>query len=93
MSKWAFITNHGAVFLIISRHRRITAREIAAEVGITERSVLRIIEDLDKAGYIERAKEGRQNIYTINPKRKLRHDLTKHATVTELLSVLKPEEV
>ena len=34
MPKWTFITNQGIVFLIISRQNRITAREIAKEIGV-----------------------------------------------------------
>lgn len=88
MSKWTFITNHGIVFLIISRHNRITAREIASEIGITERSVLRIIGDLEGAGYIERTKDGRRNIYTIQTEQGLRHEVTQRASVIELLNAL-----
>jgi predicted transcriptional regulator len=88
MSKWTFITNHGIVFLIISRHNRITAKEISDEIGITERTVLRIIGDLEKTGYIERKKEGRCNAYTIQTDRGLRHEVTQQASVAELLNVL-----
>jgi predicted transcriptional regulator len=91
MSKWTFITNHGIVFLIISRRNRITAREIAAETGITERSVLRLINDLVEAGYIERRREGRRNHYTIQPDRGLRHEVTQQASVIELIKALSPE--
>lgn len=88
MSDWRFITNHGMVFLIISRSERITAREIAAEVGITERSVLRIINDLEEAGYVERRREGRKNVYHVNYDRGLRHEITPDTAVGELLESL-----
>lgn len=88
MSQWTFITNHGAVFLLISRAQRITAREVAAQIGITERSVMRIIRDLEQGGYIERHREGRCNVYTINEDAGLRQDVASHAMVGDLLELL-----
>jgi DNA-binding CsgD family transcriptional regulator len=41
MSEWTFITRHGAVLALIGQHSRITAREIASRLGITERYVRR----------------------------------------------------
>jgi len=90
MSNWTFITNHGAVLLVISRTGKITAREIAAEIGITERSVMRIINDLEAAHYIDRRREGRRNIYHINHELSLRQEITRDTAVGELLKVLSP---
>ena len=55
MSTLTFTTNHGAVLALIGKHGPITAREIAAKLGITERSVMRIIKDLENEAYIQRA--------------------------------------
>jgi len=41
-------------------------REIARLLDITERRTQRIIADLDKAGYIERERRGRRNLYTVS---------------------------
>ncbi len=46
MSSWTFLTNHAQVLLAISADNRATAKEIAAVVGVTERAVQRIIDDL-----------------------------------------------
>ena len=54
MPSWNFITNHGAVLIIVFQRPKITAREISQQLGITERSVLAIVADLDDAGYITR---------------------------------------
>ena len=40
-------------------------RDIAAKVGITERAAQRIVSDLVEAGYIDRARNGRRNDYTV----------------------------
>jgi DNA-binding transcriptional ArsR family regulator len=92
MAGWTFITNHGAVFLLISQAQSITAREIAARIGITERSVMRIIRDLEQGGYISRRREGRRNFYTINEDAGLRHGIARHAMVGDLLELMNTEQ-
>ena len=66
----------------------MTMRDIATEVGITERAVQRIIADLNAAGYIEIERKGRQNSYSIRKAIHLRHPLEKHKTVGDLIEVL-----
>ena len=39
---------------------------MAATLGITERSVLRIISDLEYEGYLKRKRDGRSNRYNLN---------------------------
>lgn len=85
---WTFITNHGAVLALVGQHGRITAREIAAELGITERSVMRIIRDLDDDGYIDVEREGRTNRYRVNNDAPLRRPERRDVVVGELLAVL-----
>lgn len=85
---WTFITNHGAVLSIIGQHRRITVREIAFTLGITERSVHRILNDLYTEGYITKNKEGKLNQYEVNEKLPLRHATKRDILVGELLEVL-----
>lgn len=67
MTKWAFITNHGAVLALVAQHGQITARDIASKLGITERTVHRVISDLEAEGYIQRRRYGRLNSYQVNP--------------------------
>jgi len=88
MPEWTFITNHAAVLSIVNEHPRITAREIAGLVGITERAVRKIIADLETGGYIAKKKEGRRVKYTVNPESKLRHRSHRDKSVGSLLVVL-----
>jgi predicted transcriptional regulator of viral defense system len=67
MSNWRFVTNHLGVLTQVAKHPQITMREIAADLGITERSVFRIICDLETEGYLTRVRDGRVNYYTVNP--------------------------
>lgn len=88
MPNWTFITNHGAVLALIAEHGQITAREIASELGITERSVHRIISDLEAEGYITRTRRGRVNQYEVNHDLPLRRIERRDVAVRELLKVL-----
>lgn len=88
MSTWNFITNHGAVLALIGQYGQITAREIAAELGITERTVMRIIRDLETEGYIRKMREGRINHYKVNSQAPLRRQDNRDVVVGELLRVL-----
>lgn len=85
-SNWTFLTNHAQVFLCIAHNTHLTAREISLQVGITERAVQRIVSDLEKEGYIEHAKEGRTNRYTIDLDKPLRHPAQRGQRVRDLLS-------
>ena len=87
-SRWTFITNHGLVLSYLSHHPKSTAREIANFVGVTERTTHKIISDLDIAGYIQRRKEGRRNIYDVNHNSPLRHHTKQDVLVSDLLEAL-----
>ena len=63
---FAFLTNHGKALLLIAHDRRIRMRDIASGLNITERATQRIVADLDKAGYIDRERDGRRNQYTVS---------------------------
>ena len=51
----------------------VVLRDVAAEVGITERAVQKIVRDLQDAGFLTVTKQGRCNRYRINKRRSLRH--------------------
>ena len=89
-----FLSNHGLVLLVIARDPEIRLREVAEQVGITERAVQRIVADLEEEGYLRRERVGRRNRYHLNPGLSLRHPLAAHRTVAYLLAlVLSPEEL
>jgi predicted ArsR family transcriptional regulator len=91
MNSWTFLTNHAQVLLCIARNSRLTAREIAATVGITERAVQRILDDLETAGYISRSRDGRKNRYAIHDERPMRHPAQSGHAIRELLDLLAHE--
>lgn len=85
---WTFLTNHAHVLLLLPQRPSLVLREIALQVGITERAVQRIIADLEASGIIDREKIGRQNRYRIRADRPLRHPIESHRTVGELLAMI-----
>ena len=95
-TQWTFITNHGLVLSYISHYPRSTAREIANAIGVTERTTHKIISDLERAGYTERRKSGRRNVYRVDPDLPLRHHTKQDILVSDLLEALavkNPDEV
>jgi MarR-like DNA-binding transcriptional regulator SgrR of sgrS sRNA len=65
MPNWGFLTNHARVLLCIAHDPGTRLRDIAATLGITERSAHSIVTDLTEAGYLIRHKDGRRNRYQI----------------------------
>jgi DNA-binding IclR family transcriptional regulator len=85
---WTFITNHGFVLLAIARNPEIRLRDVAEQVGITERAVQRIVADLVDEGYLSRSRVGRRNVYQLHEEVHLRHPTTRHQEVGALMAVL-----
>jgi hypothetical protein len=67
MAQWTLLSNHGRVLLCIARDPEVRLRDIAVEVGVTERSAFGIVSDLADDGYIVKEREGRRNRYEIQP--------------------------
>jgi DNA-binding MarR family transcriptional regulator len=87
-STWVFLTNHAHVLVCIARDPESRARDIAEQVGITERATQRILADLIADGYVTRTKVGRRNHYKINPRGRLRHPVFRDLSIGPLIEVL-----
>lgn len=88
MPAWTFLTNHAHVFLCVVKDPEARLRDIAEIVGITERATQRIMSDLVEAGYIERDKAGRRNVYRVPAGLQMRHPMDRHADLDQLVHVL-----
>ncbi len=64
-------------------------RDIAVAVGITERAAIRIVSELEEAGYITRERFGRRNRYEIVGDKHLRHPLEAHHSIKGILALAK----
>ena len=75
MADWSFLTNHARVLLCIAHDPGVRLRDIAARVGVTERTAYGIVTDLTEAGYVVKQKDGRRNRYQIQAHLPLRRPL------------------
>lgn len=85
---WVFLTNHAHVLLCVARDRDSRTRDIAEQVGITERAAQRIVAELIAEGYLDRTKVGRRNHYEINRQGHLRSGAFRDLEIGPLLDVL-----
>jgi predicted ArsR family transcriptional regulator len=88
---WTFLTNHAHALLAIAAEPEIRIRDIASQVGITERAAHRIVSDLVEVGYLTVSKVGRRNEYSVVRDLPLRHPAERHHLIGELLKVLAHE--
>jgi DNA-binding transcriptional ArsR family regulator len=88
MPGWKFVTNHALVLCQIAQQPRITVREIALAIGITEKAIHRIITDLETDGYVTKIREGRRLRYWVNPDLRLRGEILQDKAVGDLLEML-----
>jgi hypothetical protein len=88
MEGWSFLTKHGRVLLCIAHDPGVRLRDIAARVGITERSAFGIVSDLAAAGYAVKQKEGRRNRYQIQAHLPLPEPTSQQIAIGEVLALL-----
>jgi len=88
MSDWTFFSNYGHVLVCLARNNQVRLRDVALEVGITERAVQKIVKDMQEAGFLTVSKQGRCNRYRINRRKSLRHGLESHCNVGKLLALV-----
>jgi hypothetical protein len=75
VAEWSFLTNHARVLLCIAHDPGVRLRDIAARVGVTERTAYGIVTDMTEAGYVVKHKHGRRNRYQIQAHLPLRRPL------------------
>jgi predicted transcriptional regulator len=88
-SRWTIFTNHGHVLICVASSPDMKFHEIAAAVGITERTTLTILADLEQPGYIERRRLGRRSRYTISRQAPLRHPMEEETTIGAIVDAVK----
>jgi DNA-binding transcriptional ArsR family regulator len=88
MGSWSFLTNHARALLCIAHDPGVRVRDLAAMVGVTERSAHAMVTDLVDAGYVVKDKDGRRNRYRIQEHLPLRDPITQERTIGEVLDLL-----
>ncbi len=84
--QWTLFTNHAAVLIHVLEHPEATIRTIADELGLAERTVVGVLQDLRRDGYLQVRKEGRQNIYRVNPEMPMKRPEHEGYTVWKFLA-------
>jgi DNA-binding IclR family transcriptional regulator len=85
---WTFFTHHGHVLLTLARDPTLRLRDIALDVGVTERATATLVSELVHAGYLQRFKDGRRNRYRVDLSGGLRHDLAAGVSVGAVFAPL-----
>jgi hypothetical protein len=85
MGRWSFLTNHARA---LAHDPGVRLRDIAAMVGVTERSAHDMVSDLVDTGYVVKDKEGRRNQYRIQEHLPLRDPISQEPTIGEMLDLL-----
>jgi DNA-binding IclR family transcriptional regulator len=88
VADWSFLTNHARVLLCIADDPGVRLRDIAARVGITERTAYGIVTDLTEAGYVVKERDGRRNRYQIQQHLPLPETGSRERTIGEVLALL-----
>ena len=84
---WTFLTNHAHVLIHLHGNPEARVRDLAQAVGITERSVMSILSDLEEQGYVSRTRVGRRNVYRVHPRLRFRHPAEADKPIGKLLEI------
>lgn len=88
MADWSFFSNHARILICIARDPGARLRDLAAALGITERSAYGIVAELVEAGYVVKDKDGRRNRYKVEAQLPLPESLGQEHTIGDILGVL-----
>ena len=89
--RWSFFSNHAHVLVALADQPGARMRDLADRIGITERSVQRIVADLEAGGLIERHREGRRNAYVLHLDQPLPHPLETDLELSRLIEVTRAD--
>ena len=84
---WHFLSNHARVLAALSDDAEIRLRDVADQVGITERAAQSIVADLANAGFVTRTRVGRRNRYEVHRDAVIEEG-DRRLTVADLLDAL-----
>jgi hypothetical protein len=86
--EWTFLPNHARVLMCTAHDPGVRLRDIAATLGITERSAFGIVTDLTEAGYLVKQRDGRRNRYQIQAHPSLPQPTSRERSIGDVLAVL-----
>ena len=83
----SLLTNHARVLIAAAASPDARVRDLADRTDLSERGVLRILADLESAGFIERVRVGRCTRYEIDARRGLDDRVGRPIRVGELVGL------
>jgi len=89
VGNWMFLSNHGRALLCIAHDPDVRLREIASELGITERRAYALVSDLAEGGYVVKERDGRRNRYSIQEHLPVPELEDRDLAIGEVLGVLR----
>ena len=88
MYTWTFFSHYAHVLVCLAKDPSARLRDVAEQVGITERATQRIVGHLEDAGVLTKERHGRRNRYKIDLEQPLRHPLEAHRTIGDMLQMV-----
>ena len=85
---WYLVSSHGVVLLYIARNSAATLREMSEVLGLTERRISQIVQDLAEADYLTVERVGRRSVYTVNEGAGMRHPTLQHVKLGDVIDLL-----
>ena len=82
------LTNHGRALLCVAHDPDVRLRDIAVTLGITERRVFGIVNELADAGYVIKERVGRRNRYVVQRHLPIPGALEQERAIGEVLELL-----
>lgn len=82
-----FLTNHAHILLCLAQDPSQRIRDLAWRLGLTERAVQLMLNELVAEGYLEKQRVGRRNQYRLVRHRPMRHAVERHCSIGELLGL------
>lgn len=87
---WTFLTHHAQMLLAVAREPDARVRDLAEQVGVSSRAAVSLLGDLVAAGYVERRREGRRNVYAVHAELPFRHPAHADHAIGELMAIFGP---
>jgi DNA-binding MarR family transcriptional regulator len=84
-SPWCFLTSHAQILICIGRDPEILLKDVAGQIGLTERAVQRMMRDLVNDGFVVRNRVGRRNRYIVLENKRLPHALEERVELGQAL--------
>lgn len=83
----SLLTNHARVLIAAAASPDARVRDLAESTELSERGVLRILADLESAGFLERVRVGRCTRYEIDSRRGLDDRVGRPIRVADLVGL------